>query len=504
MAPAPSRIALAAFMLESNGHAPPAGRAEFEASCWLEGEALGVDLARPAPRAPTALTGFIRAMDGGRPWRAVPLRAAAAGAAGPIEQELFDDILARIEDGLRAAMPLDGVFLSLHGAATATVDVDPDGLLLARVRAIVGHEVPVVATLDLHANVSRAMVDQADMLIGFRTNPHVDMAERGAEAAAAMRAMLGGMQPRAAFAKLPMIPPATSQNTDDGPYADAIAFGQRFLDHEVMNVSVTLGDTPKNGLSVIVTARTDAARAQAVADEVARFVWSSRGRWVASLTPLAEAVRRAREATEEPGSRPLLLADVADNPGGGGRGNTVWILEALHRAGIGGAVLGMFYDPELAAEAHLLGPGARFAALFNRAETDAHSHAFEAEARVLALSDGRITGRRGIYAGREVDLGPTALLGIGGLRVAVATNRRQLCEPAMLEALGIDLSTVRCLVVKSRGHFRAGFDERFPADRILEVDVPGLTTVVLARVPWRQVPRPIWPLDPDMAWAPGR
>ncbi|WP_198378331.1 M81 family metallopeptidase, partial [Neoroseomonas rubea] len=461
-----------------------------------------------APRAPTALTGFIRAMDGGRPWRAVPLLAAAAGAAGPIEQELFDDILARIEDGLRAALPVDGVFLSLHGAATATVDVDPDGLLLARVRAIVGPEVPVIATLDLHANVSRAMVDQADMLIGFRTNPHVDMAERGAEAAAAMRAMLGGMRPRAGFVKLPMIPPATSQNTDDGPYADAIAYGQRCLDHEVMNVSVisgfSLGDTPKNGLSVIVTARTDAARAQAVAEDVARFVWSSRGRWVASLTSLPEAVRRAREATEEPGSRPLLLADVADNPGGGGRGNTVWILEALHKAGIGGVVLGMFYDPELAAEAHLLGPGARFSALFNRAETDRHSHAFAAEAQVLALSDGRITGRRGIYAGREVDLGPAALLGIGGLRVAVISNRRQLCEPAMLECLGVDLAAVRCLVVKSRGHFRAGFDECFAPDRILEVDVPGLTTVVLNRVPWRQVPRPIWPLDPDMAWTPGR
>ena len=506
--PTPPRIALGAFMLESNGHAPPAGRTEFEASCWLEGEALAADLARPAPRAPTALTGFIRAMDGGRPWHAVPLLAAAAGAAGPIEQELFDEVLARMEDGLRAALPVDGVFLSLHGAATATVDVDPDGLLLARLRAVVGPDVPIIATLDLHANVSRAMVGQADVLIGFRTNPHVDMAERGAEAAAAMRAMLGGMRPRAGFVKLPMIPPATSQNTDDGPYADAIAFGQRFVDHEVMNVSVisgfSLGDTPKNGLSVIVAARTDAARAQAVAEEVARFVWSSRGRWVASLTSLPEAIRRAREATEEPGSRPLLLADVADNPGGGGRGNTVWILEAMHKAGITGAVLGMFYDPELAAEAHLLGPGARFEARFNRAETDQHSHPFAAEAKVLALSDGRINGRRGIYAGREVDLGPAALLGIGGLRVGVISNRRQLCEPAMLECLGVDLASLRCLVVKSRGHFRAGFDERFSPDRILEVDVPGLTTVVLNRVPWRQVPRPIWPLDPAMEWTPGR
>lgn len=502
----PPRIALAAFMLESNGHAPPATRAEFEAACWLEGVALAADLARPAPRAPTALTGFIRAMDAGRPWAPVPLLAAAAGASGPIEQEVFDDLLHRIEDGLRAALPLDGVFLSLHGAATATVEVDPDGVLLARVRAVVGPDVPVIATLDLHANVSRAMVDHADMLVAFVTNPHVDMAERGAEAAAAMRAMLGGLRPRRGFVKLPMIPPATSQNTDAGPYADAIAFGRGLLDHEVMNVSISsgfsLGDTPKNGLSVVVTTRTDAARAQAAAAEIARFIWSSRGRWVATLLPLDQAVRRARAIGADPRAPALLFADVADNPGGGGRGNTVWILEAFHRAGVDGAVLGVFNDPELAAEAHLLGEGARFAARFNRAETHPLSHGFEAEATVAALHDGRIIGRRGIYAGREVDLGPCALLRLGGLRVAVATNRRQLCEPAMLEALGVDLAAVRSLVVKSRGHFRAGFDEVFTPDRILEVDVPGLTTVVLDRVPWRQVPRPIWPLDPEMSWAP--
>jgi len=318
--------------------------------------------------------------------------------------------------------------------------------------------------------------------------------------------MLGGLRPRSFFVKLPMIPPATSQNTDAGPYADAIAFGRGLLDHEVMNVSIssgfTLGDTPKNGLSVVVTTRTDAARAQAVAEEVARFIWSSRGRWVASLTSLDDAVRRASLAGTDATGPSLLFADVADNPGGGGRGNTVWLLEAFHAAGVQGAVLGVFNDPELAAEAHLLGEGARFVARFNRAETNVFSHVFEAEAVVEALHDGRITGRRGLYAGREVDLGRCALLRIGGLRVAVSTNRRQLCEPAMIEALGVDIAALRSLVVKSRGHFRAGFDETFPPERILEVDVPGLTTVVLDRVPWRQVPRPIWPLDADMAWTP--
>jgi microcystin degradation protein MlrC len=500
------RIALGGFMLESNGHAPVATRAEFEAACWLEGAALAENLAQPAPRAPTGLSGFIKAMDAGRPWQPVFTIAAAAGASGPMEQAVFDDLLARLEAGLRAAMPLDGVFLALHGAATATVDRDPDGTLLRRVRAIVGPDVPVLATLDLHTNVSWAMVEHADMLCGYITNPHVDQAERGAECAAVMRAMLGGMRPRMAFAKLPFIPPATSQNTASGPYAEAIALGQGLLDHEVLNVSVvsgfSLGDTPKNGLSVLVTTRTDAARAQAVAAEIAGWIWASRARWVTRLTSLEDATAMALAAGRDASSPALLLADVADNPGGGGRGNTAWILEAFVQAGVEGAVLGIHNDPALAAEAHALGLGARFTARFNRDETDAFSKPFVAEAVVEALSEGACIGRRGIYAGRSVNLGATALLRIGGLRVAVVTQRRQLAEPAMLEMLGVDLRAVRSLVVKSRGHFRAGFDDIFAPEQIIEVDVPGLTTVVLTRVPWREVPRPIYPLDPDMAWTP--
>ncbi len=498
------RIALGGFMLESNGHAPVATRAEFEASCWLEGDALAQDLAKPAPRAPAGLSGFIRAMDAGRPWQPVFTIAATAGASGPMDQDVFDDVVARMEAALRAAMPLDGVFLALHGAATATVDRDPDGTLLKRVRAIVGPDVPILGTLDLHANVGWSMVEAADMLAAYITNPHVDQAERGAECAAVMRAMLGGMRPRSAFVKLPFIPPATSQNTAAGPYADAIAFGQRYLDHEVLNVSISsgfsLGDTPKNGLSVIVTTRTDGDRARQVAEEIGDWIWSTRERWITNLTSLEDATAMALAAGRDPSSPSLLFADVADNPGGGGRGNTAFILESFVAAGVEGAVLGIHNDPALAAEAHALGLGARFLARFNRDETNVFSKPFEAEAVVEALTQGEVVGRRGIYRGRSVSTGPTALLRIGGIRVAVVTNRRQLAEPRMVETLGVDLRTVRSLVVKSRGHFRAGFDDIWTPDRIIEVDVPGLTTVVLTRVPWREVPRPIYPIDPAIEW----
>jgi microcystin degradation protein MlrC len=501
-----ARVAIGGFMLESNGHAPVATRDQFESYGIFQGSALLDELAKPAPRAPACLSGFRAAMDAGAAWDPVPLYSSSAGASGPVDQVYFDEVVARMTALLQAAMPVDAVYLSLHGAATATQDFDPDGTLLAAVRAIIGPGRPLIATFDLHANISARMANEADMLIGYRTNPHVDMLERGAEAAACMQAMLGGMRPRKSFRKLPMIPPATSQNTFRGPFRDAILHGQSLLDHEVLNISIasgfTSGDTPKNGVAVLAYARTSQAAADAAAREVAQGIWDSRERWQVSLTSLADAVAMAKAAGEGR-EKPRLFADVADNPGGGGRGNTMFILRAFVEAGVKNAVVGIIFDPPLAAEAHALGTGARFRARFNRDETHEFSERFEADAVVETLSDGTIIGRRGISAGRTITLGPTALLGIGGVRVAVVSQRRQLADPAMVEHLGVDLSAIASLVVKSRGHFRAGFDEVFPDERVIEVDVPGLTTVVLSRVPWRHVPRPIWPLDAGVEWRAG-
>jgi len=223
---------------------------------------------------------------------------------------------------------------------------------------------------------------------------------------------------------------------------------------------------------------------------------------VPNLTSLEDSTRMALACGKDPAQPALLFADVADNPGGGGRGNTCWILKAFHDAGVEGALLGIFYDPALAAEAHALGAGAKFRARFNRDETHPLSGRFEADAVVEALHDGTLIGRRGISAGHTLVLGPMALVRVGGIRVAVVSVRQQAKDIAMFEAFGLDVSKARSVVVKSRGHFRAAFDEVFPDDRIVEVDAPGLTTPVLQRVPYRDVPRPVFPLDPDLHWAP--
>jgi microcystin degradation protein MlrC len=350
------------------------------------------------------------------------------------------------------------------------------------------------------------MVRNADVLVGYLTNPHVDMFDRGAECAVLMRELLTGTKATAAMVKLPFIPPSVAQNTKSGPYADIIAYGQSRIDKRVMNVSVlsgfSLGDCEKNGMSVTVTTRNDAAHARALARDIAQRTWDDRKRYIPRLTTLADATRMAKACGDDPTKPALLFADVADNPGGGGRGNTVWILESFHKAGVQGALLGIVNDPALAAEAKRLGIGGKFHARFNRDETHALSGKFEADAEVVGLHEGSIIGKRGISAGHTISLGQMALLKVGGIRVVVVSIRQQCKDIAMFECFGIDIAKARSVIVKSRGHFRAAFDIFFPDDRIIEVDVPGLTTPILTRVPYKKVPRPIYPLDPEMQWAP--
>ncbi|MFN9092226.1 MAG: MlrC C-terminal domain-containing protein, partial [Alphaproteobacteria bacterium] len=238
----------------------------------------------------------------------------------------------------------------------------------------------------------------------------------------------------------------------------------------------------------------------AAALEIARGTWADRQRYVAKRLSLADVTARAKAAGE--GAAPVLIADVADNPGGGGRGNTAYVLRAMHEAGVAGVVLANFVDPDLAEEAHKLGEGARCIATFNRSPSE-FSASFSAPARIMKLSDGKGVGRRGTMAGRAFDLGPAALLELegSGIRVVVASLRRQCHEPRMIEMFGVDIAAARVVVVQSRGHVRAGCDEVFPAERSLVVDVPGLTSPILVNFPWKRLPRPVFPIDPDAGWS---
>jgi microcystin degradation protein MlrC len=505
------RVAVLGFSIECNRFAPVATRTDFH--IFQRGAEILDDARSATPRALPEAKGFVDAMNATGAWLPVPILLAQAPPNGPVEEGFFREMMAEWQAGLEAEKP-DAVYLVLHGAGMAThADSpdgdDPDGALIEMARRVVGPNVPIVATLDLHANVSRRMVAGLDAFIGYRTNPHLDMLERGAEAAHTLRLLLAGTKTHLFHIRLPIIAPSVTQvtlpNHQDRPMGEVIDFGQARREAplyagKILNVSVmggfAHGDTADNGFSVIVTA-TDARAAHGLCVDVAEAAWARRQRFRAKLTSVPDAVAMAKQAPSR------IFADVGDNPGGGGRGNTLYILDAFLAGGVQNALLGALWDPPLAAAAHKAGMGGEFTAELNTHENSPFSARMTRKARVIKLSDGKFVGRRGIFANQALEMGPTAAIAIDGITVVVISVRQQCADPMFFEHLGLDIAAASAVVVKSRGHFRGGFDEFFPAERIIDVGAPGgLTSLDFAKIPWTRLPRPSIPLDEDAPWTP--
>ena len=498
------KIALLGFHLESNRFAPVTRRADFDGRAWLEGADILIDAARDAPRQGAEIPAFLDEIRRHLAAEILPILFAAAEPGGPLDEGVLQSVLATVRTKLDAEGPVDAVYVASHGAMVGIETVDPDGAVLATIRESVGPDVPIVATLDLHANLSDRMAEAADCLIGYRTNPHVDQADVAREAAVILARMVTGTALHMAWLRLPLTPASVTLLTQgDGAYADRIREAADLTDPEGVIVNATVlggfvySDTPQNGIAALVTA-TERETAEREAARLAGTLWAERHRFVRRLTSISDAVSAV---CAEDGTR-WILSDAGDNPGGGGRGTSTDLLRALISAGAEHVLYGLFIDPDLAAEATAAGLGAQITARFLRHGSDGFGVPFTAKAEVLAVSAGAVVGRRGLVAGRRVDLGPTVALRIGGVTVVVASNRKQCADPVYFEHLGCNPGAYRAVVVKSRGHFRAGFDEFFGPDQVLEVDTTGLTSPILSKFDFRGLPRPVYPLETDAIWAP--
>jgi microcystin degradation protein MlrC len=503
------RVAILGVWLESNRQAPVATFDDFRSYYHLEGAAI-LDAARAAnPLIMGEAAAFVNAMDATGPWTPLPILLAGCHPHGPVDGALMDQFLETIRRGLSEAGSLDAVYVANHGAMLATNDEDPDGSIITLVRELVGPDTKIVVTLDLHGNISDRMVHNCDLIVGYRTNPHVDMTERGEEAALALRLILAGRAaPKSAFIRLPITPAPIALLTASGPYGDLIDYGTRRraeLAGDILNVSIFGGfvfaDSAKNCIGIVVTARHDQVHARTLASEIAKRCWADRKRFVKTLTPLKEAVEMADKSNR----RPIIIAECADNPGGGGTGRCTELLASLVKANVRNVLYGSFFDPPLAAQAHELGLGARFKAEFNRHRGLPCDLPYTSNAEVVGLHHGTIVGRLGYAQGRTLVLGPSAALRIGGpdgIIVIVISDRIQTADPMFFEMFGFDISEASTVVVKSRGHFRSGFLPWFPPEQVIEVDTEGLTSPALERRQWRGLPRPVYPLDENTSWSP--
>ncbi len=505
------RVAIAGIFIESNAFCPPFRFTPEEGSAEFLGQALLDDARAEQPRVHKEVQGFVRRMDETTDWQPQPILFAGMKPAGPVDQAKVDGYLRQILDGLRAAMPLDAVYICNHGAMTATEDLDIEATIATAIRREVG-TIPVVATLDLHGNISQAHVDALDLAVSYREDPHYDQFRTGTECADGLIEILAGCRTLVANRRLPIVAPNVSLATFDGPYGELIELGQSLIDRRIMNVSILAGfaysDTPKNGMHVIVTARRDqdpdGAYAREVVERLTEWAWSNRMRFDWDLTPIEEAVSAAVKAGEDDNLPPVFMVDLGDNAGAGGPARSLWMLQALHRAGARDALVACFHDPVTAAEAHRRGPGARFHATLTGDDWEGGPASFSTPVEVLALSDGHCVGRRGISAGRKLYAGPSALLRAGSVLITVNTRHTTMNDPAYVEMLGIGPGDFRSIVLKGRGsNYLAAWGDYFPpATPALYVDVPGRTSPVLTRFDWTALPRPVWPIDRDTAWHP--
>ena len=503
------RVAICGMMLESNSFAPVTTEADFRERGYFLGEDIMTEARAKASVIAREVPAFVAAMDATGPWQPVPLLFTASQPAGPCDHAFFEDCMTGIENRLRDAGDVDAVFVANHGAMTTTGTPDPDGEMIARIRALVGPDTPIVVTHDLHANVSELLVESATLLIGYLTNPHVDMPQRAEEAAFSLRTILAGAKPKTAFIRLPLTPPSVTLLSAAGPYADMITYGQRRqqeMGGEILNVTLLGGfvysDTPKNGVAIVVTGRNHLEPAQKLALEIAERGWADRERFRRKLTSIEDAVTSALTRNTDSSLPPQIYSDAGDNPGGGGRGNTTWLLKALIDADAKDVLYGSVVDPALAAECHRRGKGATFTAHFNSETESEFSKPFSAEAEIIGITDGRFVGTLGLFAGRLLDCGPSAALRIGGITVVVMTWRQQTADAMFFEQFGLNVADAQTVCVKSRGHFRAGFMPWFKPEQVVEVDTAGLTSPVLERFDFKGLPRPSFPLDPSAEWTP--
>jgi microcystin degradation protein MlrC len=446
----------------------------------------------------TIIGGFL---DGARSegFEVVPTMLAEAAPSGTVTADAFDRLCAMLIDGLRGAGQIDGVLLELHGAMVAENARDGDAEILRRVREVVG-SLPIVAVLDLHANISQGMVALADALVGYDTYPHVDMYERGLEAASIMtRIVRGGLRTARALRKPPLMPPLPKQCTSyETPMRALVELAhRREQEPGIVAITVAAGfpyaDVPEAGLGVLAIADGDQARADAVADEIASLAWARRHDFVIRCTSVEEALTIAATAPADAGG-PLVLADTADNPGAGAPCDGTILLQGLLERGVQNAALGAIWDPQAVEVCRIAGVGANVELLLGGKTDHLHGAPLAVSGHVRLLSDGRFFNLGPMNTGAETRMGPTAILVCEGVEIVITSNRVQALDAGLFVSQGIDPRRKRVLVLKSSVHYRGAFEPL--ASRVVEVDTPGLSNSDLSRYPYQHVRRPIFPLDP--------
>jgi microcystin degradation protein MlrC len=492
------RIATAGFQHESNTFSTiPASLALWQRTGIREGDAIRDEFATSQ----ATMAGYLALEQEDPQVQIVPLVFTHLMPTGHITSEAIEHLLQRVVAAICDNGPWDGILLPQHGAAVSTPYLDADGELLRRVRALVGPTVPIGLTLDMHGNISRAMVEPADIVTVYQTNPHIDARAQALLCGRLLiRTIRGEIRPRMALVTPPLVVNILNQGTSDKPMSEllAVADAQRKRPG-VLSVSVVEGypyaDVPEMGMSFIAVTDNDQALADDVAQQLARAAWDKRVALNQGGTTIDDALRQAGAAP----AGPVVLFDVGDNVGGGSPGDSTHILHAARALGLRD-LLQALCDPQVVAQCQAAGIGGRITATVGGKSDHLHGAPFPIEATVTGLSDGRYEETGPTHGGyRFYNDGPSASLRTNDGYTLVLTSRAAGSSSLQqFRALGIEPLDMKIIVAKGVHSPRPAMEPI--ARQLIWVASPGVTTADLSTFTYQHRRVPMYPMEPDTTW----
>ncbi len=497
------RIAIGQLWQETNTLNPLATtRQDFEAFGVLRGAELVAQMAET-----NELGGFIQSL---RRWPEQPeivgLARLPAWPSGRATAETFEWLRRELVESLRQALPVEGVLLALHGALAAEEHPDVEGEILQAVRELAGPAVPIVATLDLHANVTPAMAAAADALVLFHTAPHVDVVETGQRGAAVLHRCLAAtsgraIRPTTAFVKIPCVLPAERANTEAASGV-SVDLKRKLVALEARPEVLTAGiatvqpwlDIPDLGSAVVVTTDGQPELAAQLCRELADELWQRRREYLPELVSIEEAVGKAHKNS----AGLVVLSDAADATTSGAPGDSVWILRELLKYDWLRPVLVTVVAPEIVAAAGRLGLGQTWSGRIGGLRDHQFGTRIPLSAEVERLFDARFTLSGHLGRNLPIDMGRSVVLRIGQVRIVVTSRSGPHFAPELFQAAGFDPFAAAVVVAKSPCGFRAVYEQRAAA--IYSVQAPGCAPPNFWEYPYEQIPRPLWPWDEVADW----
>jgi microcystin degradation protein MlrC len=454
----------------------------------------------------TELAGFVDASHA-YDWNMTHVLSVNAGPSGRVTQAAFnwfcDPIVERARDGFlngESDGEFDGILLALHGAMVPDFCEDGEGELLRRIRQVIDRSIPIAITLDLHANVTAEMIELADIIISYKTYPHIDMRQTARQAGEILQqTMAGTISPRTIMARIPMLEEVNGGRTDTGPMLERIEKALAYETQEdVFAVSINGGfasaDISEVGPTVLVTGQGDFDAHQRFAQSLANNIWDKRHIVLNRYCSVEEAAHHATKY--EPKNGPLVIADYADNPGAGAYGDSTALLKALLEANVENTCFGPIVDGAAVEQLKLCKIGASVQIeLGGNTDPAFGGGPLAVEATLLLLSDGNFVGDGPMMAGLKDSFGPSALIRVDEIDILITTLARQMLDLQQFKAFGIEPEQKKIVAIKSMQHFRAAFEPM--AGQVMVCDSGALCTPQYDRLPYKNVRRPIFPLDDD-------